>query len=115
MKMKRHSNEHDFGKDFGRAIAKKLLVRLAVGKKNLRYRWPCLSSVNMWVSEGASVPVKKSLSSLHSEYALPLRNKAYNNSGSLQEPQKNPTASSKVNIRGAIGVQANIQGLELKE
>lgn len=39
-----------------------------------------------------------------------LRNKAYNNSGSLQEPQKNPTASSQVNIRGAIGVQANIQG-----
>lgn len=37
MKMKRHLNEQDFGKDFGRAIAKKLLVR-SVGKKNLRYR-----------------------------------------------------------------------------
>ena len=71
--------------------------------------------VNMWVSEGASVLVKKSLSPLHSEYALPLRNKAYSNSGSLQELQKNPTASPQVNIRGAIGVQANIQGLKLKE
>ena len=81
MKMKRHLNEEDFGKDFGRAIAKKLLVR-SVGKKI----FDIADHVDMWVLEGASVLVKKSLSLLHSEYALPLRNKAYNNSASLQEP-----------------------------
>ena len=69
----------------------------------------------MWVSEGASVPVKKSLSPLHSEYASPLRNKAYNNSGSLQEPQKNPTASSRSIYGVRLESKLTFKGLELKE